>query len=68
MFMFLKYLPANQCWAFTVGDQLVSMDYDDGTVGPRLFPSKVDALDAAKRCGLAVAKSGQVYIPEAGVH
>lgn len=57
--MRLVRLTANQCWAFVYGDQLVSIDSDDGT-RQHLFPTRQQAVEAAERNGLLVTRDGTV--------
>lgn len=52
--MRLAKLPANQCWAFVLGDSLISMD------GQTLFPTRTEAVEAAKRCRLEVTPQGRL--------
>lgn len=54
--MFLKFLPANNAWAFVFGDQLIRL----GTNGMLLFPSHHDAVLEARHFGFTVAKNGEV--------
>ncbi len=59
--MRLRYLPANQAWAFCLGDSIVRMGD-----GPRLFTLRGDALEAAGGQGLNVGRDGAVSVREAG--
>lgn len=42
----LRHLPANDAWAFLMGEALVPVD------GTRLFASRKEAETTARRCGL----------------
>lgn len=63
--MRLVRLPANDAWAFTLGDAinspLVRLDLD----GRLLFPSREEAVAAAAEAGLSVGQRGQVAVTEA---
>lgn len=52
--MRLTYLPANQAWAFVMGDIIVSID------GHSIFTNMVEAINAANRAGLTVRPDGWV--------
>jgi hypothetical protein len=54
--MFLKFLPANNAWAFVFGDQLIRL----GANGMLLFPSHHEAVLEARHFGFTVAKNGEV--------
>lgn len=53
--MHLHYLTANAAWVFTYGDQLIPMDEQ------RFFHVRGDAVEAARRHGLKVERSGAVH-------
>lgn len=60
--MHLHYLQINQAFAFVFGGihgQLIPMD------GKYLFNTRAEAVEAAGRCGLAVAGHGGVSINKA---
>lgn len=48
----LRKLPANQCWVFVWGDQIISMGRKF------LFSVRQDAVEAAREAGIAVDKQG----------
>jgi hypothetical protein len=57
--MWLRYLPANQAWAFLFGETVATATVVS-VGGVRLFPHRSDAVDAARSVGLTVATDGQV--------
>jgi hypothetical protein len=60
--MVLRFLPVNQAWVFLFGH-----DLNTATIQPmgdygRFFPSRKDAVSAAKSCGITVADNGQCEV------
>ena len=58
MTVFLKFLPANNAWAFVFGDQLIRL----GTNGMLLFPSHHEAVLEARHFGFNVSRDGTVTL------
>ena len=59
--MRLVRLPANRCWAFVLGDALVSIGDECRT----LFPSRAEAVSYVGRHGLDVGSDGTVSVRDA---
>ena len=58
--MYLRYLHANQAWVFLFGEDVnTAQIIDMGDFG-RFFPTRAEAVQAAKSCGLDVDKHGVV--------
>lgn len=49
----LIYLPANGAWTFLFGDALLALDG-----WPHFYPTKNDAIAAARSMGLVIGKGG----------
>ena len=58
--MKLAYLPANMAWVFLFGDNINTATIQDMGGFGRFFPTRKEAVNAAKECGLAVSRSGAV--------
>lgn len=64
----LRYFPANAAWAFTFGKESVlslTMCPLDGE--PMFYDSRKEAVTAAKRKGLIVARNGTVAVESEGL-
>jgi hypothetical protein len=59
--MFLKFLPANNAWAFVFGTALVRMGN-----AQMFFNNRDDAVKEAAGCGLAVDAKGVVSVINQG--
>jgi hypothetical protein len=56
----LTYLPANQRWVVTWGEQIIPINPRDAGPEIRSFSSKREAVAALKRVGLKVHPSGVI--------